>query len=114
MAKLSRWAVFLRVFLLTLVAGQAGRSGAAEPAEIKAWEMATSEGTAASYYGYLAKYPAGEYVDQAIKALMSIGAIKPEATRTITPRTGARRPQGASTTVPASDDASGDDATVYP
>jgi hypothetical protein len=113
-AKLSRWAVFLRVFLVTLVAGQAGRSGAAEPPEIRAWEVATTEGTAAAYYGYLAQYPAGEYVDQAIRALIAIGAIQPDATRQITPRTGARRTPDGSTTVPASDDASGDDVTVYP
>ena len=111
MAKLSRWAVFLRVFLITLVAGQAGRSGAAEPPEVAAWESAASENTASAYYGYLARYPAGEFVDKAISALIEIGAIDRAATRQIPPRSANPRRSGAQ---PAAGGTSGDDVTVYP
>lgn len=75
MAKLTRWAVFLRVFLLVLLAGQPGRAVAASAAEENAWRAAQSQNTAAGYYRYLARYPTGEYVSSAIAALARLGAM---------------------------------------
>jgi hypothetical protein len=74
-AKISRWAIFLRVFLVTLLMGQAGRVSPASPDEENAWSTAQSLDSPAGYYRYLQFYPAGEYIEAAISALIRLGAI---------------------------------------
>ena len=76
MAKLSRWAIFLRAFFVTLVVGQPGRVGSADQAEVNLWQSASSAGTISAYYDYLRKYPAGEYVEQALAELIRLGALE--------------------------------------
>lgn len=75
MAKLSRWAIFLRAFLITLVVGQTGRVDAQGAGEADAWQVASSLDSAAAYYRYLSQYPTGAYVEQAIAALTRLGAM---------------------------------------
>jgi hypothetical protein len=77
MARVSRWAIFLRAFLITLLAGSPAKVGSATADEIAAWEQAEDANTVAAYYAYLSRFPAGAYVDRAIAALVSLGAIAP-------------------------------------
>lgn len=81
MAKLTRWAIFWRAFLLTFVTGSAVN---ADEIERAAWQKVLGDNTAASYYRYLSEYPAGEFVDQAISALSGLGAIGTQ-TRSVQP-----------------------------
>jgi hypothetical protein len=75
MAKLSRWAIFLRAFLITLVVGQSQRVDAQSQAEAEAWGVASSVDSASGYYRYLSQFPTGAYVEQAISALIRLGAM---------------------------------------
>nr|MCU0909498.1 hypothetical protein [Paracoccaceae bacterium] len=79
MARVSRWAIFIRAFLITLLAGTPARVGSTTPEEEAAWTQAAREGTIASYYSYLSRFPAGTYVDRAIAQLIQLGAITPAA-----------------------------------
>jgi hypothetical protein len=79
MARVSRWAVFIRAFLITLLAGTPARVGSAAPEEETAWTQAAQAGTVAGYYAYLSRFPAGTYVDRAIAELIRLGAIAPAA-----------------------------------
>jgi hypothetical protein len=85
MATVSRWAIFIRAFLITLLAGTPARVGSATPDEAAAWSTAAQSDSVAAYYDYLSRYPAGEYVDRAIAALIRLGAINRAAppTRTL-------------------------------
>ncbi len=80
MAKLSRWAIFLRAFFVTLIIGQPGRVGSADQAEMRDWQSAQSAGTISAYYDYLRKHPAGEYVEQALAELIRLGALENSST----------------------------------
>ena len=77
MARVSRWAIFIRAFLITLLAGTPARVGSATAEEEAAWTEAARAGTVASYYAYLSRFPAGTYVDRAIAQLIQLGAITP-------------------------------------
>ncbi len=79
MATVSRWAIFLKAFLITLLAGTPARVGSASPDEAAAWSTAAQSDSVSDYYDYLSRYPAGEFVDRAIAALIRLGAIAPAA-----------------------------------
>ncbi|TCO72042.1 hypothetical protein [Rhodovulum euryhalinum] len=82
MARLSRWAIFMRAFLMAFIAVQPSRAGGASPGEDQAWRQAQSQNTAQAYYEYLSRYPAGSYVQEAIDSLERMGALRtPPATR---------------------------------
>lgn len=85
MARVSRLASFWKAFFLTLLGGSF--SSAATRGEIQAWESALAQNTPDAYYLYLSLYPAGDYVDDAIRALNRLGAIGgPRAILPMTPR----------------------------
>lgn len=73
MAKLGRLALFWRAFFLTLVFGSS--ANAADEAENSLWQSALSENSASAYFNYLSLYPAGDFVDQAVNALVQLGAV---------------------------------------
>jgi hypothetical protein len=75
LAQLSRWAIFVRAFLIALLAGTPGRVAGAASDEVAAWTAATQSDSIDGYYSYLSRYPTGEYVDRAIAALVRLGAI---------------------------------------
>lgn len=82
MARVSRWVIFLRAFMVTLMVGSPAKVGSATSDEVAAWEQAESAGTVAAFYAYLSRYPTGAYVDRAISALIRLGAIAPSAPAT--------------------------------
>lgn len=93
MATVSRWAIFVRAFLITLLAGTPARVGSATPDETVAWSTAAQSDSVTAYYDYLSRYPAGAYVDRAIAALIRLGAIAPAAPQVRTlPRQAAPAP----------------------
>lgn len=75
MAQLSRWAIFVRAFLIALLAGAPARVASATSDEVAAWSSATQTDSIDGYFSYLSRYPTGEYVDRAIEALIRLGAI---------------------------------------
>jgi hypothetical protein len=75
LAQLSRWAIFVRAFLIALLAGAPARVAGAASDEVAAWTAATQADSIDGYYSYLSRYPTGEYVDRAISALVRLGAI---------------------------------------
>lgn len=76
MAKISKWTIFLRAFLLSLIIAQPARMGSAQSSEDQAWRSAVESNTPQSYHDYLSAYPAGQYVRDAIIALQQLGAIQ--------------------------------------
>ncbi len=76
MAALSRWTMFVRVFLVTLLVGTGGRSVADNVGERDAWKTANTIGTVAAFYAFLSRYPAGSYADDAVEKLVALGAMK--------------------------------------
>ncbi|MEM9755979.1 MAG: hypothetical protein AAF914_08300 [Pseudomonadota bacterium] len=83
MAKLTKWAVFMRAFLLSLIALQPGRIAAQSSAEVAAWAEAVSANTIDSFHRYLSEYPAGEFVGEAVTALRQLGAFGTAPTRQV-------------------------------
>ena len=84
MATLSKWAIFVRVFLITFLLGQGTRGAMAEGGERAAWDAANCIGTAAAYYAFLSRYPAGAYADEAVARLVELGATRSkQATRNL-------------------------------
>lgn len=75
MAQLSRWAIFVRAFLIALMAGAPAQVANAVSDEVAAWASAEQADTTQAYYSYLSRFPTGEYVDRAIAALIRLGAI---------------------------------------
>lgn len=76
MAKLSKWAIFLRAFLVVFLSGAATRSGTADEGEQAAWAEAQRHCDTDAYFTYLSRYPSGEYVHQALIALSELGALQ--------------------------------------
>ncbi len=74
--KISRWAIFLRAFLISLLAAHPAKMGTAQSGEDQAWRSAVEANTAQSYHDYLSAYPAGDHVREAIIALQNLGAIR--------------------------------------
>jgi len=76
MAKISKWVIFARAFLITLIASQPAQVGGSEASEDQAWRAATQSNSVQAYHAYLSVYPAGAYVRDAIVALQNLGAIQ--------------------------------------
>lgn len=75
MAELSRWAIFVRAFLLSLLAASPTRVGGQSSSEDAAWQTALSANTPDAYHAYLSQFPSGQYVGDAVTALRSLGAF---------------------------------------
>ncbi len=76
MAKLSKWAVFWRAFLLTLVLGSSGRAQTVDPQDLVEWQRAEETGTPDAYIGYLRMFPTGAFIEQAVTALLDLGVLE--------------------------------------
>lgn len=74
MAKVTRWAMFLRAFFSVLLAGSAGVRGASAD-EAADWAQAQQLRTADAYFQYLRRNPAGQHIDEAVQALNALGAL---------------------------------------
>ena len=59
--------------MLSLVFGSA--ANAADQAETQIWDDAISANTPDGYFNYLSRYPAGEFVEQAVQKLVELGAV---------------------------------------
>ena len=87
MAQLSKWTIFLRAFIVALIATQPTRVGGQTSAEDQAWRYALQTNTAQAYHGYLSQYPAGKYVREAIGAIQRLGALPaPPRNRSVAPQ----------------------------
>ena len=75
MAKLSRWTIFVRAFLLALVATHAGRSSGSSHTDETAWRGALQANTPQAYFEYLSLYPAGAHIRDALERLRRLGAL---------------------------------------
>ena len=75
MAKLTEWSIFVRAFIISLLAAAPTRVGGASEEEQQAWRSALEANTASGYHGFLSKYPSSEYVRDAIDRLGRLGAI---------------------------------------
>ena len=78
MARLTKWAIFLRAFLAAMVASSANAQTTDAEAEAAAWAQVERAGTAEAYFLYLRRYPRGVFVEQAMSALEQLdgaGAI---------------------------------------
>lgn len=75
MAKLTEWSIFVRAFIISLLATAPTRVGGASDEEEQAWRLAMEANTARAYHSYLSRYPSGDYVRDAIGRLGRLGAI---------------------------------------
>lgn len=75
MAKLTRLSLFVKVFLVALIASNPSRSVGQSASEEAEWQRALEANTAQAYHRYLSLFPAGEFVTDAIDALDRLGAI---------------------------------------
>lgn len=75
MATISKWALFVRAFFITLIASSPSRVGSQDASEQAAWEQALSENSASAFHRYMSQYPSGAFVLDAITALDRLGAI---------------------------------------
>ncbi|MEM9320087.1 MAG: hypothetical protein AAGA70_13940 [Pseudomonadota bacterium] len=75
MAKLSKWAVFTRAFLMALIAASPARVGSQSSAEDQVWSEAQAANTTEGYNTYLSLHPDGAHVVEAVRALRSLGAF---------------------------------------
>lgn len=76
MARLSKWSIFLRAFLVVFLSGATSSSVNADEGERQAWDEAQRQCSADAFFTYLSRYPTGEHVDQALTALSDLGALK--------------------------------------
>jgi hypothetical protein len=74
-ATVSRYVVFMRAFLLTLILGVPGGQVRGQGTDSADWERSSQSGTAEAYFWYLRRNPAGAHVGEAVTALRSLGAI---------------------------------------
>jgi hypothetical protein len=91
LARLTRLAIFVKAFLIAFIAAQPTQVASASSREEEAWRRALAQNTASSYYDYLSRYPAGQYVEQAMDRLDRLGALK------VMPRTRQMPSQSANT-----------------
>ncbi|MES2846111.1 MAG: hypothetical protein V4804_01620 [Pseudomonadota bacterium] len=80
MAQLSTFAIFMRAFLMVLLAGAPGRTVAADRAETEVWSQAMTSNSPEAYFLYLSRYPTGEFVELAVAALIRLGALGSQVT----------------------------------
>lgn len=76
MAQLSKWAIFLRAFLVVFLSGAGSHSATADQSEREAWDEARRLCSADGFFTYLSRYPAGAYVEEALTALSELGALQ--------------------------------------
>lgn len=76
MAKLSKWTIFLRAFLVVFLSASSARVVSADEAERAAWAEAQRLCNVDAFFTYLSRYPAGEHVGQALSALSELGALQ--------------------------------------
>lgn len=69
MAKLTKWAIFLRAFLAAMVASSAYGQVEGFEDESAEWSQVQRTGTAEAYFLYLRRHPRGAYVAEAMQAL---------------------------------------------
>lgn len=74
MAKLTKWAIFLRAFLATMMATSAYAQDEGLDDEAAEWAQVVRSGTAEAYFLYLRRYPRGLYVPDAMRALENLEA----------------------------------------
>ncbi len=74
MAKLTKWAIFLRAFLATMLASSALAQEEGLDDEAAEWSQVVRSGTAEAYFLYLRRYPRGIDVPDAMRALENLEA----------------------------------------
>jgi hypothetical protein len=75
-AKLSKWTIFLRAFLVVFLSASSARVVAADEGERAAWAEAQRLCSADAFFTYLSRYPSGEHVGQALSALSELGGLQ--------------------------------------
>ena len=75
MAKVTKWMIFVRVFLAAAIAGAPTRLAQADDVERAAWQAALTANTQSAIYDFLRQYPQGEFLDEAIGVLDTMGAL---------------------------------------
>jgi hypothetical protein len=75
-AKLSKWTIFLRAFLVVFLSGASARVVTADAGERAAWAEAQRSCSVDAFFTYLSRYPSGEHVEQALTALSDLGALQ--------------------------------------
>jgi|GEM_PF-2937864 len=83
MAKLTKIAVFWRVFLLSLLVGVPAGSKKVLADEASDWARASGIGTKEAIIWYLRRHPAGDHIDEAIGVLSDIREDAAPLTRDI-------------------------------
>jgi len=75
-AKLSKWTIFLRAFLVVFLSASSARVINADEGERAAWAEAQRLCSADAFFTYLSRYPSGEHVEQALSALSELGGLQ--------------------------------------
>ena len=75
MAKLSKWVVFTRAFLMALVAAGPSQVTGQSRSEEAIWAEAVQADNIQGYHIYLSLHPDGLYVLEAVAALPRLGAF---------------------------------------
>ncbi len=75
MAKLTKFAIFTRAFLLALLAASPARVGGQSSDEEALWQRALEANNVEGYHAYLSIHPDGAYVLEAVDALRRLGAF---------------------------------------
>jgi hypothetical protein len=76
LAKLSKWAIFFRAFLVVFLSGNVARSVTTGEGEPEAWAEALRACDPDAFFTYLSRFPAGPHVEQALMALSELGALQ--------------------------------------
>ena len=79
MARLTKWAIFMRAFMSALLAGSVTTGASAQTNEEADWSLVQRTGTPEAYFLYLRRYPRGGYVTQAMDALSDMGLLEASA-----------------------------------
>jgi hypothetical protein len=83
MAHVSRWLVFFRAFMITLLVGVPTSGGRAQATDGEDWSRSVQEGSAEGYYRYLRRNPTGQHIQEAIDALRRLGALGGSSVRSL-------------------------------
>ena len=75
MATLSKWAIFVRAFIVALLATAPARTPGQSSSEDAVWAEAQASGSVEAYHTYLTLFPDGEHVVDAINSLRDLGAF---------------------------------------
>ncbi len=93
MAQITKWALFWRALVLSLLFGQPAASQSDE--ETAAWNRAVESGQPEDFFRYLSQFPAGVFVDEAVDALSETGAIGTRSVGALPQRAPQSAPQQA-------------------